>query len=161
MINCQIGPLVTCEPRELLKVRVAESTQWAIVGVQSRGYFPLILLTGENPVTVVNVAPDPGDFERFPVVKFGREYRLLPEVNGKCEIGDTPLSKSPGSIVFAQKQWYLVVQKYQEQGMRWVNVQSGDVQGEPGSDRIAFASWTLWLDGFGAKVSETAVVAFP
>src|SRR6266849_4842751 len=80
--------------RELLKVRVADSTQWAIVGIKSRGYFPLILLTGENPVTVVNVAPDPGDFERFPVVQFGREYRLLPEVNGKSEIGDTTLSKS-------------------------------------------------------------------
>jgi hypothetical protein len=76
MIACALGPLVKCEARELVKVKVDAGTEWAIVGAKDPGYFPLVFLTGEKAPFVLNVLPDPGHFEVYPVAKYGQNYRF-------------------------------------------------------------------------------------
>jgi hypothetical protein len=59
-----LGPLAKCEARELVQARMGNAIECAIVGARDPGYFPLIVLTGDNAPFVRNLEPDPGDFER-------------------------------------------------------------------------------------------------
>jgi hypothetical protein len=161
MIPCKLGPLARCEPRELVKVKVEETTEWGIVGLRSRAYAPLVFLTGKNAPFVIDMFSAGGDFETYPALKFGTEYRIFPDVTGLCQIGDELLFKRAGSLVLANTDWYLVVNQYRQSGPRWFHLQTGEVRGEPDPHRVAFERWTLWLHGLKAEASDTAVVTFP
>ena len=77
-----LGPLAKCSTRELVKVKVDDATEWAIVGARDPGYSPLIFLTGENAPLVINVEPELSDFSEQPVAKYGTEYRFVHDPNG-------------------------------------------------------------------------------
>jgi hypothetical protein len=135
-----LGPLANCEPRELVKAKVQDATEWAIVGARDPGYFPLILLTGENAPLVYNAGPNPGEF--VTLAKYGTKYRFLHDPNGPCQIGDNGLSKTAGSLVLTENgEWHLIANQYRQSGIRWFNLASGEVLGDPGSRRIAFEKW--------------------
>jgi hypothetical protein len=157
-----LGPLAMCEPRELVKVKVQDATEWAIVGARDPGYFPLIFLTGDNAPFVINVEPNQGDdFETYPVAKYGTKYyRFVHDPNGPSQIGDGDLSKAAGTHLLTENgDWYLVVNQYRKAGLRWFDLASGKVRGEPGSHRIAFGNWKLFVDGLKPTPSETELLS--
>jgi len=117
-----LGPLADCQPRELIRMKVEDATEWAIVGAPDPGYFPLIFLTGDKAPFVVNAAPNPSDFADR-VAKYGTKHRFLHEPGGPCQIGDGKLSKTAGSLVLIEDgHWLLVVNKYREKGVRWLDL---------------------------------------
>jgi hypothetical protein len=157
-----LGSLTMCEPRELVKVKVQDATEWAIVGARDPGYFPLIFLTGENAPLVLNIEPISGDFATYRVAKYGKDYRFAHDPNGPSQIGDDSLSKSAGSLVLTEDgDWNLVVNKYRQPGLRWLDLSTGKVLGEAGSHRITFGSWKLFIDGLKPTPSETVLLSHP
>ena len=72
-----LAQLGDCQARELVKAKVQDGTEWAIVGLRRPDYSPLIFLTGVNAPLVYNTASDPGDFATYPVAKYGIKYRFL------------------------------------------------------------------------------------
>jgi hypothetical protein len=160
MIGCTLGPLAKCGPRELIKVKVEDRTEWAIVGAKDPGYFPIIVLTGQSAPFVINVLPIRGDFETYPVAKYGTKYRLAHDPSGQSRIGNSP--GAAGSLVLAgEDDWYLIVNKFRESGVRWFHLASGKVLGEPGSHRMTFDNWHLCIDGLKAEPSETILISCP
>jgi hypothetical protein len=162
-----LGPFVKCVAGELVQARMNGATQWAIVGARDPGYFPLVVLTGDHVPFVTNVKPDdPGDFERYPVAKYGtyeKEYRFVHDPNGPCEIGDDKLSKTAGSLVFTEEgSWHLVVNNKDRRGeLKWLHLTTGKVLGERGSHRIAFGKWDLCIQGLKHGPTESTVLSHP
>ena len=153
-----------CEARELIKAKVENATEWAIVGLRRPDYSPLIFLTGDNAPLVYNTAPDPGDFATYPVAKYETKYRFLPDPNGACQIGNSELSRAAGSLVLTQDgDWYLVANQYRQRGVRWFHLKTGEVLGEAGSHRIAFGEWDLLIEAeeLKHKPSESALLNHP
>jgi hypothetical protein len=161
MIGCTLGPLAQCTVRELIRVKVGNGTEWAIVGAQDPGLFPLVLLTGKSAPFVVNVPPnDPGDFETYPVAKYGLDYRFAHDPNGPSEIGDGPLSKTAGSLVLTEAgDWHLIVNQYRQATVRWFELGSGKIVGDRGIRRIAFSNWDLCFEGLRIEPSETILLS--
>jgi hypothetical protein len=157
-----LEPLAKCSARELVKVKADDRTEWAIVGARDPGYSPLIFLTGENAPFVVDAEPERSDFSEHPVAKYGTEYRFVHDPNGPCQIGNDTLSKTVGSLVLTQDgDWHLVVNKYGERGVRWFELASGKVRGEPGSHRIAFGKWDLCVQGLRHEPREITLLSHP
>jgi hypothetical protein len=140
-----------------------DAVEWAMVGALAPGYFPLIVLTGSDAPFVINVMQDPGDFERYPVAKYGKEYRFVHDPNGPCQIGDDKLSKTAGSLVLTEDgDWHLVTNNKDRRGdMRWLRLATGQVPGEPGSKRIAFGKWDLLIEGLKHGPSESTLLSHP
>jgi hypothetical protein len=131
-----LGPFGNCEARELVKIKVENGTEWAIVGAKDPRYHPLVFLTGKNAAFVMNIDPeDPGDFAV--VAKFGTNYRIAPDFTGPSQIGDDGLSKTTGSLVLTEKgDRYLVVRD--ATGLRWVELESGKSKRRPGLTQNSF-----------------------
>jgi hypothetical protein len=128
-----LAPLAGCEARELVEVKSDRGAEWAIVGKKDPGYHPLIFLTGENAPFVLNTEPDMGYFKDYPVAKYGTNYRFVHNPNGPSQIGADELSKTAGSLVFTQAgDWFLVVSKFRQPGVRWCHLASGAVLGAAG-----------------------------
>jgi hypothetical protein len=162
MISCTLGPLAQCAPRELVQVKVGDPTEWAIVGAEDPGYFPLIVLSGDGAPFVLNVSPDPGEFETRAVAKYGTNYRFAFDPMGPCQIGDGTLSKTVGSVVLTDDgDWHLIVNNHMQKGVRWFHLESGKITGEPGLQRIAFGSWSLFIEGLKQEPSEFTLLEFP
>ena len=161
MISCTLGPLAKCSARELIRVKADRTTAWAIVGAQEPRFFPLIFLTGDNAPFVINVVLDPGDFERYPVAKYGTDYRFVHDPTGPSQIGDDELSRTAGSLVLTEDgEWHLLVNDYNRKGaIRWLHLASGKVVGERGSHKIAFADWSLCIKGLTHEPSEATLLS--
>jgi hypothetical protein len=85
---------------------------------------------------------------KAPVAKYGTKYRFAHDPNGPCQIGDGKLSKAARSLVFTEDgSWHLVVNNKARVGdVRWLQLATGKVLGEPGSHRIAFGKWDLVIE---------------
>jgi hypothetical protein len=157
-----LGPLAECEACELVKVKVEGGTEWAIVGARDPGYRPLIFLTGKNAPFAMNIDPVPGNLETYPAAKYGTNYRFVHDPHGPCEIGGDDLSKAAGSLVLTDKgDWHLVVNKYNQAGLRWFDLKSGNELGDTGSHSIAFANWNLLIEGLKPALSEITLLSRP
>jgi hypothetical protein len=161
VINCKLGPLAECGARELVQVKSGSTVEWAIVGAQAPGYFPLVLLTGDNAPRVINVASDPGDFARYPVAKYGMSYRLAHDPTGPSQIGDGELFRTAGSLVLTEDgDWHLLVNPEGQSAIRWLHLGTGKIMGERGSHKMAFGYWNLCIEGLLEEPSETTLLNY-
>jgi hypothetical protein len=139
--------LQECAAPELVKVRINESAEWALVGGRGQGVFWLVVLSGPKAFTAINIAPQghiDGDFERYPVIRFGDAYTFVPDLRAGCQIANGDLFSKPGSLVVADSGSYLIVRSENNTRMlRYVDLSTGAVGAEPGGHRAAFAAWTL------------------
>jgi hypothetical protein len=153
-----IGGLPQCHALELIRVLGidAKTVEWAIVGKKAPGYFPVVYLTGENAPFVLDATNAPFVNGR-PVVKYGKAYRLEGDHRKGVEIAEP--KKQAGRMLLAGEDWYLVVNKFNEEGQRWFHVKSGEVKGEPGDHHAEFEGWTLRVEGVGGRDTEGLLLA--
>ncbi|MBN8956876.1 MAG: hypothetical protein J0H17_09920 [Rhizobiales bacterium] len=148
--SLKLGMLQECASGELVKVRINESVEWALVGGRGQGVSWLVVLSGPKAFTAINMAPQghiDGDFERYPVIRFGEAYTFAPNQRAACQIANGDLFSKPGSLVVSEKGSCLVVRSENNKSMmRYVDLAFGVVGGEPGGQRAAFAAWTLYDD---------------
>jgi len=53
-----------------------------------------------------------------------------------------------------------VVNKYNEEGVRWFELKNGKVFGDTGSHRIAFGKWNLLIEGLEPAPSEAVFLSY-
>jgi len=139
--------LAKCKPRELVRVKVEDAGQWALVGKPDRQYWPIILLSGCQSPLAINVLEGgsvSGDFETYAVLSFGTTHTLRPNYTARCELGVGQLFKKPGAFILSETDEYLIVTEANRQ--RWFDLRTGAVRGEPGGKLAAFASWELRVE---------------
>ena len=158
----EFGYLEACEPRELVRVKIEQNGEWAIVGIRSNNYFPIIVLSGQAAPYIINVIHDgfiDGDFGRYPVLKYGQDYRVVPNHQGRCELGDGTLFKKKGALVLTKAGIYLAAGVNKQSGVRYLDLQNGNLQGEPGGERAAFEGWTLLVDSLAQSGPSYVLVS--
>ena len=159
MIACKLGPLADCGARELVQVKSEDTVEWAIVGKSAQGFFPLVLLTGEGTPRVINLFPDPGDFARYHVAKYGTRYRFAHDPSGPSQIGEGELFKTAGSLVLTEDgDWHLLVSSEGQSTLKWLDLATGTIMSERGSHKMAFGYWNLYIEGLLEEPSETTLV---
>jgi hypothetical protein len=143
----EFGFLAECDAGQLVRVKIEESGEWAIVGARERSMFPLVVLTGHDAPYCINLHQNghiDGDFDTYAALKCGADYEIVPDHSGPCEIGVGDKFKRSGSFVLADTDRYLVVGGRGQPGRRYFDVASGKLRGEPGGNTAWFAGWMLW-----------------
>jgi hypothetical protein len=146
--------LKNCKPCELLRVKIEDSAEFAILGAnEGRGLQALVVIKQNEPPFAINLLESghmDGDFDTYAALLYGK-FEILPEHTERCEIGDGPLFKKVGSLVLAEGSKFLVVQGKGGKNLRYFNLATGRLSGEPGGSRAAFKDWSLWHDGLTAS----------
>jgi hypothetical protein len=145
----ELKTLDSCKPGDLIRIKLGEPVEWAFVGKKvSPGMFPILVLTGKAEPYFLNVVNDMDALKQayeLPVIFYGRAYAVEPDHIGPCQIDTGPLFGN-GSIIIAQAE-RVIRADFENQKARamFYRIDSGEVRGEPGGARAAFAKWKLWL----------------
>jgi hypothetical protein len=136
--------LAECKPLELVRVKINSEARFAIVGAKGGvSYQPLVVLSSQDAPWVINLMPHgriDGDFDAYQVLAYG-EYALEPDHFLRCEVGEGPLIKTPGSILLTEDDRLLAVRIDKRVG--YLSLKTGALHGEPGGGRAAFSAWYL------------------
>jgi hypothetical protein len=142
--------LKNCKPWELPRVKIEDAAEFAILGAnEGHGLQALVVLKESEPPLAINLLESghmDGDFETYAALRYGK-CKILPEHTERCEIGVGPLFTKAGSLVLSEDSKSLVVQSKGGRSVRYFDLGTGKVRGEPGGSRAAFKAWSLWRDG--------------
>lgn len=153
--------LNNCSTGDLIRFRTENGSAWAIVGKMDRAFFPIAVLSGDHSPFCVSAMLNGttiDNFDTYPVLNYGSNYKISPNHMDQCEIGDGPLLKKKGSFVLAGDDQYLVVGKYPQQGVRYFHLATGDLKGEPGGQLATFKSWALNVSGLDPSVPFLQII---
>jgi|SRR6516164_1587784 len=155
--------LQNCKPCELLRVKIEDAAEFAILGAtEGHGLQWLVVLKESKPPFAINLLESghmDGDFEMHPALRYGK-YEILPEHTDRCEIGVGPLFKKAGSLVLSEGSKSLVVQSKGGKSVRYFDLSTGKVRGEPGGSRAAFKAWSLWHDGLASSAPSAPLIRY-
>jgi hypothetical protein len=139
-----------CKPGDLLRVKIEDTTEFAILGAnEGRGFRALVVLKDSEPPFAINLLESgriDGDFESYAALVYGK-CEILPNHSDRCEIGIGPLFTKVGSLVLADGSKSLVVAAKTGKSIRYFDLTSWKLLGEPGGQRAAFKTWSLWHHG--------------
>ncbi len=155
--------LKNCKPCELLRVKIEDSAEFAILGMSDGQGFQAALVLKENePAFAINVLESgymDGDFDRYAALRYGK-FEILPEHTERCEIGVGPLFTKAGSLVLSDGSKSLVVQGKGGKSLRYFDLATGRLRGEPGGSRAAFKAWSLGHDGLAASPPSAWLIRY-
>jgi hypothetical protein len=147
-----------CKPGALLRVKIEDAAEFAIMGAQE-GYAlcALVVLKDNEPPFAVNLLESgsiTGDFETYAALVYGK-WQILPGHSDHCEIGTGPLLTKVGALVVTEDgSNSLVVTTKNGKHLRYFDLTSWKLRGEPGGQRAAFKTWALWHGSLGESSSE-------
>jgi hypothetical protein len=159
----EFGFLNGCEARQLVRVKIEDRGEWAIVGAREHSLFPLVVLTGANAPLCINLNQGghiDGDFDTYAVLKYGTDYEVEPDHAGPCEIGAARMLNKPGSLLLAGKDRYLLVRTGNKAVTRYFDVTTGKLHGEPGGNTAWFAGWALWTAWMTPVADRVPLIKF-
>ena len=152
-----------CQACELVRYTDEEMTHWALVGERDDGLLMLLVIPSNGTLRCENVM-GPMDhplavFERNPVLTYGREYSIVVDHAGHCEIGGTgELIRAPGAYVMGAENDSLCCRDGRNPSKPgYYDLDTGRVRSEPGGVRAAFARWELALSPEGAPPTRLLV----
>jgi hypothetical protein len=128
---------------------------------KDRAFSPIAVLSGDHAPFCISAMLNGAtidNFDTYPVLNYGTNYKVSPDHKDQCEIGYGALLKKKGSFVLAGDDQYLVVGKHQQQGVRYFHLASGDLKGEPGGQLATFKSWSLNVPGLDPSVPILQIV---
>jgi hypothetical protein len=146
----QFKPLAQCRERQIVRVKINDDAEGAILGdVTHSLYPPLLILSGKNAPLIINVSESgrrlTGDFVDYPVADFGTRYKFVPEYSGRCQIGFGDLFTKPGTLVFVKDEVALIAREQKQ--VRFFYLTSGTVKGDiPETHRIAYEKSHLIIE---------------
>jgi hypothetical protein len=149
-----------CKPGDLLRVKIEDAADFAILGAnQGQGLRALVVLKDNEPPFAINLLESgriDGDFETYAALVYGK-CEILPDHSNRCEIGTGPLFAKVGALVLAEDgSRSLVVAAKTSKSIRYFDLTSWKLLGEPGGQRAAFKTWSLWHDGGLARSASSA-----
>jgi hypothetical protein len=169
-ISTQFKMLTDCEPGELVRFRVGNETQWAIVGRPLSKHFPVLILS-EQPYCL-NAFEEKTDaiqleLEQHAVLSYGDGYELIPDHAGFCQVGLGALFETGGALIL-QGQLpngtglsgrYLRTFPFQpSEPAYYFELDTGLALSEPRGNRAAFAQWVLSLKADGQDGQDLITV---
>ena len=138
-----------CKPGDLLRVKIEDAAEFAILGAnEGQGLRALVVLKDNEPPFVINLLESgriDGDFETYAGLVYGK-CEILPDHTDRCEIGIGPLFTKVGSLVLTDNAKSLVVAAKTGKSLRYFDLTSCKLRGEPGGQKAAFKTWSLWHD---------------
>jgi hypothetical protein len=155
--------LKNCKPCELLRVKIEDAAEFAILGAnEGHGLQALVVLKESEPPFAINLLETghmDGDFDTYAALRYGK-FEILPEHTERCEIGVGPLFTKAGSLVLSEDSKSLVVQSKGGRSVRYFDLATGKVRGEPGGSRAAFKAWSLWHDGLASLAPSARLIRY-
>jgi hypothetical protein len=153
--------VASCKPGDLLRVKIEDTAEFAILGAnEGHGLCALVVLKDNEPPFAINLLESgrvDGDFESYAALVYGK-CEILPDHTDRCEIGIGPLFKKVGSLVVADGSKSLVVAA--KAGLRYFDLTSWKLRGEPGGQRAAFKKWSLWHDGLAPSAPSARLLGY-
>lgn len=153
-----------CKPGDLLRVKIEDAAEFAILGVsEGHGFRGLVVLQDNKPPFAINLLEAghiDGDFETYAALVYGK-CEILPDHSDRCEIGVGPLFTKVGALVLTEDgSKSLVVAAKTGKSLRYFDLQSWRLRGEPGGKRAAFKKWSLWHDGLAQSAPSTRLLGY-
>jgi hypothetical protein len=153
-----------CKPGDLLRVKIEDAAEFAILGAnQGHSLRALVVLKDNEQPFAINLLESgriDGDFETYAALVYGK-CEILPDHSDRCEIGTGPLFKKLGALVLAEDgSRSIVVAAKTGKNLRYFDLTSWKLLGEPGGQRAAFKTWSLWHDGLAPSVPSTRVLGY-
>jgi hypothetical protein len=153
--------VASCKPGDLLRVKIEDTAEFAILGAnEGHGLRALVVLKDNEQPFAINLLESgriDGDFESYAALVYGKG-EILPDHTDRCEIGIGPLFKKVGSLVVADGSKSLVVAA--KAGLRYFDLTSWKLRGEPGGQRAAFKKWALWHEGLAQSAPSARLLGY-
>jgi hypothetical protein len=152
-----------CKPGDLLRVKIEDTAEFAILGAnEGHGLRALVVLKNNEPPFAINLLESgriDGDFESYAALVYGK-CEILADHTDRCELGIGPLFKKVGSLVFADDSKSLVVAAKSGKSLRYFDLTSWTLRGEPGGQRAAFKTWSLWHGGLAQLAPSARLLGY-
>src|SRR5260370_35024526 len=103
--------LGNCKSGQLVRLKEGDETRWAITCEVDGRYVAPVLIMSLREVKTVNImegGPITGDFDRIPVLAYGSDFSIEPDHTGQIVLVAGEISKTPGRILQAKEELYLV-----------------------------------------------------
>jgi hypothetical protein len=144
-------------------VKIEDSAEFAILGAnEGHGLRALVVLKDNKPPFAINLLESGriyGDFETCAALACGK-CEILPDHTDRCEIGVGPLFTKAGSLVLANDSIFLVVAAKTGKSLRYFDLTSWKLRGEPGGQKAAFKTWSLWHDGLAQSAPSARLLGY-
>jgi hypothetical protein len=156
--------VIKSKPGDLLRVKIEGAAEFAIMGAsEGHGLRPLVVLKDNEPPFAINLLESgriDGDFETYAALVYGK-CEILPNHSDRCEMGTGPLFTKAGALVLAEDgARSLVVTAKTGKSLRYFDLTSGKLRGEPGGQRAAFKTWSLWHDGLAPSAQSARLLGY-
>lgn len=153
-----------CKPGDLLRVKIEDAAEFAILGAnEGHGLRALVVLEDNELPFAINLLESgriDGDLETYAALVYGK-CEILPDHSDRCEIGTGPLFTKVGALVLAEDgSRSLVVAAKTAKGLRYFDLTSWKLRGEPGGQRAAFKTWSLWHDGLAQSAPSAQLLGY-
>jgi hypothetical protein len=153
-----------CKPGDLLRVKIEDAAEFAILGAsQGAGLHVLVVLKDNEPPFAINLLESgriDGDFDTYAALVYGK-WEILPEHSDRCEIGTGLLFTKVGALVFAEEgSRFLVVAAKTGKSVRYFDLTSWKLLGEPGGQMAAFKTWSLWHNGLAQSALSARLLGY-
>ena len=154
--------LKDCKPCELLRVKINDVAEFAILGARE-GHAAqwLVVLKRNEPPFAINLVGESGridgDFDTYAALRYGK-FEIFPEHTDRSEIGEGELFKKSGSLILSDDTKFLVVKGVSGGTVRYFDLAEGKLRGEPSGSRAAFKAWSLWYEGDRPAPTSTRLI---
>jgi hypothetical protein len=143
--------LEDCVPRDLIRINLGESTEWALVSTKGHGLLVVVVLSGAAAPYCFNAMGSMGvkpEFEH-PILCYGNSYILTPDHTGACDVNSGRLFGANGSLLLSEvnsnKSLFLRCDFPERGTASYYNIAIGSLGAEPGGGRASFGQWSLGL----------------
>jgi hypothetical protein len=145
--------LGNCKPGELVRLKVGDESRWGIMCSRAGHHVAPVLILSATEVKTVNIMEEgriTGDFDRIPVLVYGKDYMIEPDHSGPITLVAGEMAKIPGRILQAKRyeseakdEFYLVATA-EGRGTDYVSLM-GDAKActEPGGCKALYSRWRL------------------
>jgi|SRR5208337_4042096 len=153
-----------CKPGDLLRLKIEDVAEFAILGAnEGHGLRALVVLKDNEPPFAINLLESgriDGDFETYAALVYGK-FEILPDHSSLCEIGAGPLFTKVGALVLAEDDSRsLVVKAKTGKSLRYFDLTSWKLRGEPSGQRAAFKTWSLWHNGLAQSAPSERLLGY-
>jgi hypothetical protein len=153
-----------CKAGDLLRVKIEDVAEFAILGAdEGQALRALVVLKDNKPPFAINLLESgriDGDFETYATLVYGK-CEILPDHSGRCEIGTGPLFTKVGALILtADGSKSLVVAAKTPKSLRYFDLTSWKLRGEPYGQRAAFKAWSLWHAGLAQPAQSTRLLGY-
>jgi hypothetical protein len=153
----QVKLLEHCETGELVRGNFLGKMVWAIVCNRGNEFLNVVTLTGENAPYAFN-AHSHNQPMVVACLNFGKNFQLIPDYTGPCELRSTePYKSKVGNLMLAEKDSILVADNSKKM-MTFVHLDTDAFLGEPGGLLAVFEHWSLWINDLEGHPVPTKVL---